>query len=673
MNLDGTTSQTLKLDVKRRTETLFEAQRQRVFKRTDRLFALILLLEWVGAIIATLCISPRAWAGTVSQVHIHVWTAIWLGGTIALLPAYLACIQPGKVLTRQTIAFAQMVMSALLIHISGGRIETHFHVFGSLAFLAFYRDWKVLVTASCVVAIDHLLRGIYWPQSVYGVINPEPWRWLEHSFWVLFADVFLVISIKQSLKEMYSLAHRQAELELTNQVIEEKVKIRTTDLEKEIERRKKAESSLQKQTYELSHVNQQLQASTYDLIQARDKAVQASAFKSKFLANVSHEILTPLNGVISMSHLLKHTQLTSEQIEITQIVQSSADSLQDLIKDILDFSKIEAGKIDIQSYAVDIRNLLEECTHIFQEEAHQKQLLLATYIDQEVPPSINTDGKRLRQVLLNLLSNAVKFTEVGSVTVNVSIVNTNPDHAQIKFAVMDTGIGISEQSLQNLFQPFCHIYTSKEVKYAGSGLGLSIAKSLVELLGGELSFQTTQHKGTVFSFGVPLVLPEPRLMDLNADKGESVHFTLQPANEIPILVVEDNAVNQKVASLLLRKLGYSPNVVENGRLAIEAATHHKWAIILMDCQMPEMNGFEATAEIRKIESHTKSHTPIIAITAQAYADDKDKCLAAGMDDYISKPVTMEKLNAVLQHWLTKPTPDNMDKDEPHTKSQMLTV
>ena len=227
-----------------RGDQLFQSAEDNLHRRTDRLFARLLIFQWVAGVMAAFWITPKTWIGTTSQTHWHVWAAIFLGGLITSLPVYLAKTNPGRPLTRHIIAAAQMFYSALLIHLTGGRIETHFHVFGSLAFLAFYRDWRVLLTATIVVATDHFLRGTFWPQSVFGILATSPWRWMEHAGWVVFEDVFLLISIRQSRLEMFSLAERQATLEAINADIERKVAERTEDLQQEVDERYKAEAAL---------------------------------------------------------------------------------------------------------------------------------------------------------------------------------------------------------------------------------------------------------------------------------------------------------------------------------------------------------------------------------------------------------------------------------------------
>ncbi|HYE73956.1 MAG TPA: PAS domain S-box protein, partial [Blastocatellia bacterium] len=219
-----------------RSKELFHQHRLQIYQRTDALFAALMCVQWIAAIGAALWLSPKTWIGQYSQTHLHVWVAIFLGGAIMSLPVYFAFAHPGRMLTRHVIAIGQMLMGSLLIHLTGGRIETHFHVFGSLAFLSFYRDWRVLISASAVVAVDHLLRGMYWPQSVFGTFTVESWRWLEHAGWVIFEDIFLIRACLQSRQEMWQIAERQAQIEETKLFVEQEVLDRTSDLRESEER-----------------------------------------------------------------------------------------------------------------------------------------------------------------------------------------------------------------------------------------------------------------------------------------------------------------------------------------------------------------------------------------------------------------------------------------------------
>src|SRR5437667_12051166 len=257
-----------------RTQELFQQSQNSIFRRTDRLFAGLLTFQWLAGIVLAFWISPKTWAGSLSATHIHVWSALFLGGVISAFPVYLGMIRPGHVSTRHAIAIGQMLMGALLIHLTGGRIETHFHVFGSLAFLAFYRDWRVLVTGTAVVAIDHLLRGMFFPRSVYGVLSVTVWRTLEHAGWVVFEDIFLIHACVQGRRELQEIASRQADLENTHQEIEARVCQRTE---------------------ELAASRHELEMTNEERRRARDEALDAARLKSQFLANMSHEIRTQMN------------------------------------------------------------------------------------------------------------------------------------------------------------------------------------------------------------------------------------------------------------------------------------------------------------------------------------------------------------------------------------------
>lgn len=534
----------------------------------------------------------------------------------------------------------------------------------------------------------------------------------------------------------------------------------------------------------LEVLNAELQSLSERLAKARDEAVAASRIKSQFLANMSHEIRTPMNAIIGMSELLLRSKLSNEQNEFTTLIRDSAENLLEIINDILDFSKVEAGKLQLELSDFCLADVIEGTVELMADKAREKQLCVSTFIAPDVPSTLCGDPGRVRQIVLNLVSNAVKFTNSGSVSISATLLSINAEIATVRIEVEDTGVGMSQEVLAQIFEPFTQADNSIARKYGGTGLGLSICSRLVSLMGGKIGVESEPGHGSRFWLEVPfaigsaLVESEPHrftalsllvfshrnpvkhalnayslawdikcnttstpaevlevieqaasqnhpidaiIVDIDSQNSQvvidnlnssspnikKIAFTTRkdeassqeavascdarvssplrqsvlfdylstltgkglPANkkspsadretevkrlasnEVRILVAEDNLVNQKLALLQLKQLGFSADAVNTGAEAILAASSTPYALILMDCQMPEMDGYQATRTIRHNELNSGRHIPIIAMTAHAMQGAKERCLAEGMDDYLSKPVSPVKLAEVLNKWL----------------------
>ncbi|SPE42613.1 Sensor histidine kinase response regulator, HAMP and Hpt domain-containing [Candidatus Sulfopaludibacter sp. SbA3] len=399
---------------------------------------------------------------------------------------------------------------------------------------------------------------------------------------------------------------------------------------------------------EVSTRTAQLRRLNEELSDAKEKAESGSRAKSEFLANVSHEIRTPMNGILGMIELMLDNGLTPEQHDSLMIVKISADALLTIINDILDFSKIEAGKLELDLLAFNVHECTEETVRLLAVRARQKGLELSCTIDPGVPERIVGDPLRLRQILLNLAANAIKFTESGSISVEVGAV-TLPEGLELEFAVRDTGIGIPPEKQRTIFQAFAQGDGSMTRRFGGTGLGLTISSRLVEMMGGRIHVESRPGEGSCFRFTIQAGKIQAGEEQAPAGR-QSTSVERISSHRLHILVAEDHPVNQQIIVRMLERHGHYTVLAGNGREALQALTRHSFDLILMDVQMPVLNGLEATRAIRRTERDSSHHIPIVAMTAHAMKGDRELCLESGMDAYLSKPVRVRELLDILERF-----------------------
>jgi signal transduction histidine kinase len=422
-------------------------------------------------------------------------------------------------------------------------------------------------------------------------------------------------------------------------------------LNRERTARKEAERLLEEKSLALYHTNQTLKKLAADLEkqvaertaaleQALARAEASANSKSEFLAMMSHEIRTPMNGILGMAQLLELTPLTSEQRDYLGTVRSSGDTLLVLINDILDFSKIDAGKLELESKNFHLQRTLDSTLAPFRAQIDSKGLQLRTLFDPELPSTVTGDSTRLRQILTNLLSNAIKFTQLGSIHLTAKVLERNADGILLGFVVKDTGIGIPPSRMDRLFHAFSQVDSSTTRRFGGTGLGLVISARLCEAMGGSIKVESHEGEGSSFSFTVRLGHGTTRLEATSSPLERLNTSTLHR-----VLVVDDDAINRTLATAMLNKLGLHADVAKNGRESVAMVTRQSYSIVLMDMQMPDMDGIEATQAIRLLPLPSQPY--IIALTANAFDADRQRCLQAGMNDFLSKPFRINTLREKL--------------------------
>ena len=440
-----------------------------------------------------------------------------------------------------------------------------------------------------------------------------------------------------------------------------RLKQRVHALEQELELQKKITADLHKR-HEGSldsgagadcdiRIEEEAERRTRDLRVALEQAGRESRRKSEFLANISHEIFTPMDGILGMTGLVLETELTQEQRQYLEMVSASADRLLGLLNDILDYSQIEAGKLRLIPEDFDLFDLLECDLYILKLAAEHKKIDLLHYIEPGIPQMVRSDPERLRQVLVNLVNNAIKFTDTGLVTVDVTTVGYDTNLI-LKFSITDTGIGIPYEKQSGIFHSLGSPGGGYEHKHSGAGLGLAVSAKLVALAGGEIGLESEPGEGATFWFTWPVTVSaenERRLPGRTVDEAFESSFVLQGAN---VLLAEDEPISGALTEKLLQQVGVQVTMVENGKRAIEEIETGKYQVVLMDVQMPEMDGLAATQEIRARERQRGGYQSIIALTAHAMQGDRERCLQAGMDDYLTKPISKDQLVDMLTKYLT---------------------